>query len=242
MPDNKTTSSSSSSSSSSSNTSNSGSCVEVIRNTSLNEQHSACPKFCILFDKETLKMEDMYMDEAKQMINGFIDLAFRRLETSMSDREKSFESLKQLRMSREHTIHKEDTYAVENIEWLTIDEFTVEKGEQKIHEFIKTWQFENSWLYCVDFLSEEEHEFDKRYMYRVRWSIPTRRKPIPRATASVYFTYVVSKIRPRSNPVEVFYIFETNRLIHKPGLSRFREMWLKDIIESKVKLINRVTF
>ncbi|RUS79740.1 hypothetical protein EGW08_012513 [Elysia chlorotica] len=186
--------------------------------------------------------EDLYLDEAKKMIDGFIDMAFRRLETSMSDREKSFESLKQLHMSREHTIKKEDKYAVENIEWLTIDEFTIEKGEQKIHEFIKTWQYENSWLYCVDFLNEDDHEFDKRYMYRVRWSIPTRRKPIPRATASVYFTYVVSKIRPKSNPVEVFYIFETNRLIHKPGLSRFREMWLKDIIESKVKLINRVTF
>ncbi|CAL1542981.1 unnamed protein product [Lymnaea stagnalis] len=187
-------------------------------------------------------MEDMYMKEAKQMINGFIDLAFRRLETSMSDREKSFESIKQLHRSREHTIQKEDTYNVENIEWLTIEEFTPQRGEEKIREFITTWEFENSWLYCVDFLSEEDTEFDKRYFYRLKWSIPTRRKPIPRATASVYFTYVVSKIRPPESPVEVFYVFETNRLIHKPGLSRFREMWLKDIIESKVKMINEVTF
>lgn len=187
-------------------------------------------------------MEDAYMNEAKEMINGFIDLAFRRLETSMSDREKSFESLKQLNMSRENTLQKEDSYSVENIEWLTINEFNIDKGKDKIHEFIKTWKYENSWLYCVDFLSEDDHEFDKRYSYRVRWSIPTRRKPIPRATASVYFTYVVSKIRPPTSPVEVFYVFETNRLIHKPGQSRFREMWLKDIIESKVKVINRVTF
>ena len=28
------------------------------------------------------------------------------------------------------------------------------------------------------------------------WSIPTRRKPIPRSTASVYFTFEVSKIKP----------------------------------------------
>lgn len=77
------------------------------------------------------------MNEAKEMINGFIDMAFRRLETSMSDREKSFESLKQLHHSREHTLHKEDTYSVENIQWLNINEFTIEKGKEKIHEFIK---------------------------------------------------------------------------------------------------------
>jgi len=187
-------------------------------------------------------MEDQYMNEAKEMINGFIDLAFRRLETSMSDREKSFESLKQLKASRENTLTKEESFTVENIEWGDIAGFSVNKGEEKIHEFIKTWVYENSWLYCVDFLTEEDHEFDQRYHYRVRWSIPTRRKPIPRSTASVYFTFVVSKIRPPSSPVEVFYVFETNRLIHRPGQSRFREMWLKDIIESKVKMINRVTF
>uniref|UniRef100_A0A2C9JJG9 A-kinase anchor protein 14 n=1 Tax=Biomphalaria glabrata TaxID=6526 RepID=A0A2C9JJG9_BIOGL len=190
-------------------------------------------------------MEDMYMNEAKKMIDDFIDLAFHRLETSMSDREKSFESIRQLHKTRDTLIHKDPkdtTYSVENIEWLTIAEFTPQRGKEKIREFIATWQFENSWLYCVDFLHEEDHEFDKRYFYRLKWSIPTRRMPIPRATASVYFTYVVSKIRPPDSPVEVFYVFETNRLIHKPGLSRFREMWLKDIIESKVKMINAVTF
>uniref|UniRef100_A0A0B6Z8J2 A-kinase anchor protein 14 n=1 Tax=Arion vulgaris TaxID=1028688 RepID=A0A0B6Z8J2_9EUPU len=187
-------------------------------------------------------MEDMYMTEAKLMVNGFIDMAFRRLETSMSDREKSFESIRQLSTSREITLRKEDMYEIENIQWLSIEEFTIERGQEKIHEFIKTWKYENSWLYCVDFLTVEDCEFDRRYFYRVRWSIPTRRRPIPRATASVYFTYVVSKIRPRTSPVEVFYVFETNRLIHQPGKSRFREMWLKDIIESKVKVISRVTF
>ncbi|BFZ00785.1 hypothetical protein BsWGS_03824 [Bradybaena similaris] len=187
-------------------------------------------------------MEDMYMNEAKAMVNGFIDMAFRRLETSMSDREKSLESIKQLNTSRESAFRKEDTYEAEDIEWLTIEQFTIARGQEKIHEFIKTWKYENSWLYCVDFLTEDDCEFDKRYFYRVRWSIPTRRRPIPRATASVYFTYVVSKIRPPRSPVEVFYVFETNRLIHQPGKSRFREMWLKDIIESKVKVINGVTF
>ena len=47
---------------------------------------------------------------------------------------------------------------------------------------------EISWLYCIDLIGTDDKEYDCRYRYRVRWSIPTRRTPIPRATASVYFT------------------------------------------------------
>lgn len=36
------------------------------------------------------------------------------------------------------------------------------------------------------------------------WSIPTRRKPIPKFTASVYFTYVVSKIKPKVITFRIF--------------------------------------
>ena len=61
----------------------------------------------------------------------------------------------------------------------------------------QTWDYEDSWLFCVDYLGQDEHQYDTRYRFRVRWSIPTRRKPIPRATASVYFTSEVSKIKPK---------------------------------------------
>jgi A-kinase anchor protein 14 len=64
------------------------------------------------------------------------------------------------------------------------------------------------------------------------WSVPSRRKPIPRATGSVYFTIYV---HPDSDePVSVYYVFETQRLVHRPGHSLFREKWLKDIIECKI--------
>jgi len=62
---------------------------------------------------------------------------------------------------------------------------------------LQTWKYDNSWLYCIDYLGEDDHEFDTRHRYRVRWSVPTRRKPIPRATACVYFTFQVSKIKPK---------------------------------------------
>eukprot|EP00794_Sanderia_malayensis_P011307 gene11307-12489_t len=129
-----------------------------------------------------------------------------------------------------------------NINWLTAQEFDIQKGKQKIEEFIKTWKHDESWLYCIDFLTEEEYDCDVRYRYRVRWSIPTRRKPIPRATASVYFTVKISKFKPKSFPVEVYYIFETNTLVHRPGKSKFHQKWLKDIIDSKIIMMEGIKF
>ncbi|XP_008167254.3 A-kinase anchor protein 14 isoform X3 [Chrysemys picta bellii] len=106
----------------------------------------------------------------------------------------------------------------------------------------QTWEFHESWLHWSDYLQEEELKYSRRYHYRVRWSIPTCRKPIPRATACIYFIIEISKIKPPTLPVEVFFILESNRLIHRPGQCRFREKWLKDIIESKRILMDSITF
>ena len=190
--------------------------------------------------------EDAYAEQAKKLVDDVIESAIQRLETGMAltEREKTFESIKQQsgRNSPEITFIKEENFVIENIKWLTIGEYSVEKAEEKMHEYIKTWQYDVSWLYCIDFLGAEEFDFDTRYRFRVRWSIPTRRKPIPRATASVYFSFVVSKIKPEHYPVETFYVYETHKLVHKPGQSRFREKWLKDIIENKVMMMQMVEF
>jgi len=124
-----------------------------------------------------------------------------------------------------------------NITWPTIGEFNIQKGKEKIEEYIKTWQIGENWLYWIDYLCEDIFAYSKRYRYKVQWSVPTRRKPIPRATASVYFTVNISSVKPQHFPSNVFYIFETSKLVHIPGKSRFREKWLKDIIESKVLLM-----
>ncbi|XP_066922258.1 A-kinase anchor protein 14-like [Clytia hemisphaerica] len=128
------------------------------------------------------------------------------------------------------------------IKWLTIQEFTIQNGVLKIDEFIKTWDRKPNWLYCVDFLCQEHHEYSERYRYRVKWSIPTRRKPIPRATASVYFTFDVSNVKPLDSLVEVYYIFESSKLVHRADSSRFREKWLSDVIDAKVLLMDAITF
>ncbi|VDI49991.1 A-kinase anchor protein 14 [Mytilus galloprovincialis] len=147
-----------------------------------------------------MSAEEAYADQAKKLVDDVIEASIKRLETgiALTEREKTFESIiQQSETSPENTFVRDENFVVENIKWLTIGDYSVAKAEEKMHEYIKTWQYDVSWLYCIDFLGAEEYDFDSRYRFRVRWSIPTRRKPIPRATASVYFSFVVSKIKPK---------------------------------------------
>ena len=69
------------------------------------------------------------------------------------------------------------------------------------------WELSESWKHCIDYLGTtagrelgeqqgEQQQQQKRatgtedgdlHCYRVQWSEPTRRKPVPVSTASVYF-------------------------------------------------------
>ncbi|XP_018602097.1 A-kinase anchor protein 14 [Scleropages formosus] len=137
---------------------------------------------------------------------------------------------------------KGSTFEIHNIEWISCGGFTAELGKKQIKEYISTWEVGPSWLYSLKFLEEKDLEFRKQYHYRVQWSTPTPSVPIPRATACVYFVIEVSKIKPQNTPVEVYYLVESNQLQHRPGKIRFREKWLKDVIESKILLQDTVTF
>ncbi|XP_008121805.2 A-kinase anchor protein 14 isoform X1 [Anolis carolinensis] len=133
-------------------------------------------------------------------------------------------------------------YKIPNIQWMECRDFTVGKGLLQIEEYMRTWELHESWLHWINYLSEEELEYSTRYHYRVRWSIPTCRKPIPRATACVFFILEISKVRPDTLPIEVYFVVETNKLIHRPVESRFKEKWLKDVIESKTCLMEMINF
>ncbi|KFP70227.1 A-kinase anchor protein 14, partial [Acanthisitta chloris] len=129
---------------------------------------------------------------------------------------------------------------IKKIQWVTANDFTEERGLQQIEELISTWDIGECWLHSSEFLKEEELEDSKRYHYRACWGIPTRRKPCPRATASVFFVIVISKRKPATLPVEVFFRLESNRLIYRPEECHFRVEWLKEIIENKKKLFERL--
>ncbi|XP_042367696.1 A-kinase anchor protein 14 [Plectropomus leopardus] len=124
---------------------------------------------------------------------------------------------------------------VNNINWVSSKDFTIEVGKRQIGEYVQTWEMPPCWLYSLDFLYSTEEEHQTFYHYRARFTTPTSRKPI-QGTASVYFSVGISKVKPRSLPVEVHFVVESNRLVHTPGRTRFREKWLVDIIESKTLL------
>ncbi|ELV10828.1 A-kinase anchor protein 14 [Tupaia chinensis] len=61
-------------------------------------------------------------------------------------------------------------------------------------------------------------------------------------SAACFFTIKISKGKPPSAPIDVSYIFEGQELVHRPGMSRFREKWLRDIIEAKHVLLESIPF
>lgn len=114
-------------------------------------------------------MADQYAKFAAEFVNEIIDSAVERL--FLAD-----ENEKQCVLEE-----------AENIDWPIGANFTQEVGLKSVEDFIGRWQLHHSWKYCINYLGAD----GERHQYQVLWSIPTRRKPIPRATASVYFTLVL---------------------------------------------------
>ncbi|CAF0725436.1 unnamed protein product, partial [Didymodactylos carnosus] len=139
-------------------------------------------------------------------------------------------------------IELEDDWKIENTEWPTIADFNEKLGANKIVEYIEKWNYDKCWLYAIDFMEKKSLEYTDVYEYRVRFSIPTRRQPIPKHTASVYFSIEVSKVQPKQNHVKVYFVFETMRLIHRPDQFRFRQNWLIDIITLKERMLEGIDY
>jgi A-kinase anchor protein 14 len=76
-----------------------------------------------------------------------------------------------------------------------ISDFNEENGVETVMNIIKKWELSEKWLHCIDYIGNQEQQFDTIFTYRVCYSIPTRIKPIPKATASVYFKITKSKVR-----------------------------------------------
>lgn len=164
------------------------------------------------------------------MTATFIKILLKR-GTTMNLTTESAQLVKTL-LDRHHRTEKAE---MDDIPWAACKDFTVNVGEKQIGAYIKTWELPSCWLYSVDFVCSTEEEHRTFHHYRARFSTPTPRKPI-RGTASVYFVVDVSKVKRQTLPVEVSFIVESNKLVHTPGRTRFREKWLVDVIENKTLL------
>ncbi|CAF3665243.1 unnamed protein product [Adineta steineri] len=191
---------------------------------------------------------DLLAYEAKRVVDQVLTQSFVHMSDTITD-------------NNENNPHRERFIELENdqsqtkiqeesiVKWPTIEEFTnTNIGLEKINEYIdKQWKTSPSgqdpcWLYVIDFIEKKSLEFNDLYMYRVQYSIPTRRQPIPKQTVSIYFTFDVSKVKPRNTPIQVSFVFETMRLIHYPDKFRFRQVWLENILLMKEKLANELNF
>lgn len=155
---------------------------------------------------------DDYWAEAKRIIAKAIENAVKHVAAGLEEVEADDDNIKVA-----------DYWPLGN----QADEHT---GLSAIETFIKEWERGNEWKYFIKYLGKT----DDKLHFEVRWSIPTRRKPIPRATASVYFTLWIHN---ENEQIETFYVFEGHRLVHRPGKPQFREIWLKNIIDSKLKVL-----
>ncbi|XP_027463856.1 A-kinase anchor protein 14 isoform X2 [Zalophus californianus] len=90
----------------------------------------------------------------------------------------------------------EEEKPIKNIKWITHGEFTAERGHKQIEEFILTWEYQNCWVHYTEFIQREDLVHSYHYIYCVRWSIPTAKRPMPQVTASVYFTIKITKNKP----------------------------------------------
>ncbi|XP_029786322.1 A-kinase anchor protein 14 [Suricata suricatta] len=131
---------------------------------------------------------------------------------------------------------------VRNIKWITQGEFTEEEGHRQIEEFISTWEYQERWVHYTEFIERKEQVHSYYYIYCVNWTMLTIRKPVLQIFTSVYFTIKIAKNKPPDVPIEVSYIFEGHSLVHRPGMTRYREKWLRDLFEAKNSLMQSIPF
>ncbi|XP_067580777.1 A-kinase anchor protein 14 [Pseudorca crassidens] len=131
---------------------------------------------------------------------------------------------------------------IKNIDWITQGEFTEERGRKQIEDFVSHWKYHGRWVHYTEFLKREDVIHSFHYIYCVHWSIPTARRPIPRISASVYFTIKINTNKPPDTPIDVSYVFESHSVVHRPGTTHFQEKCLRDIIEGKYILMNSNIF
>lgn len=130
----------------------------------------------------------------------------------------------------------EDTFIAPALDFMTLNSSTLEPTwsicKQKLESTINKWTLSPNWKYCLKLRTQNGQTFHVTAIF----SAPTRRRPIPIATASVEFK--VQLMQGQEDIME--YTMETQRLVHRCSTTCFQEEWLYDIIKSKEKVAELV--
>ena len=84
---------------------------------------------------------DQYADTAHSLVDHVIEVALKRLQDENLTRQRAMEAIR-FDLSRSSSSEpppppEYEDFEVQNIRWLTIEEFSIEKAEERINEFIK---------------------------------------------------------------------------------------------------------
>jgi A-kinase anchor protein 14 len=114
-----------------------------------------------------------------------------------------------------------------NFKWPNVVDFTPDRAQSTIEQFIqvteqlsvkllicklyfKSWELDDSWLHHTIYSGiQQDTGF---HCYKVIFSQPSRRKPVPRATACVFF-YILTEGLDAGTQVKIFYIVEGQRVV-----------------------------
>nr|CAI5849374.1 unnamed protein product [Callosobruchus analis] len=126
-----------------------------------------------------------------------------------------------------------------NILWPTIGEFTREVGAMHLRKYIDlTSEVIEDWEYSVNLTAGASNSVSDFYTYEAVFSIPTKCYPVPQATATVFFTYEVSRVKPKNCVVDV----ETLRTVLYPEKNVITEDMLFRVLNSKLNFFKTVTY
>jgi len=126
--------------------------------------------------------------------------------------------------------------------WLSRKDYTEQQAIHQINTFIQPWQRSSEWLYCIDFVSKKDQNYSTEYTFRVRWSIPKPDRPIPKASASVYFTFKLLKNMPEDIAGSVNIKYECNTMDSDSEKFVFKEECLHRILRAKEESLRGQTF
>ncbi|XP_005410484.1 PREDICTED: A-kinase anchor protein 14 [Chinchilla lanigera] len=126
------------------------------------------------------------------------------------------------------------------IKWITHGEFTAEKGQKQIQEFLSTCKFRIGWAFRTEFMRKEDVIHSFYYIYRVGWSLSSAQLPIAKVYTIAYFTVKINKNKPPEAPVDISFVFEDQTLVQRPDSICFQEGTLMNVIEAKYLLINAI--
>ncbi|XP_044747241.1 uncharacterized protein LOC123308580 isoform X1 [Coccinella septempunctata] len=126
--------------------------------------------------------------------------------------------------------------------WPTIKHFTVGEAKKKIMEFMGQWYFVEDWKYTVHYIGSYSDTISDYHLFQGMWSIPTKEYPIAQATATIFFSIEVSRVKPKFCLVDVTLQFEGSSSVYRAGQFEFIEQWLFNIIDSKLNLFRTLRF